>query len=223
MAAVYQRSTRGGATSERFAAYAAAAENGLPVHGYNPMTSRPVGATIDALLEIDAERRLQRIARRTAAAFDFEGDAVMYLTVATPGMWTDRLATEVDHRLNGTNPGGVLWWFDDTPDIPRFEAECVAQTVRMIVTARIGRPQSLLAAVNQEGHAYAACGDRRVLDPAASEALEIVGSDTSTSTMVAFLWGDAAATSLCYTPLGLGDRVGYRHAIALASNEHKTA
>jgi hypothetical protein len=69
-----------------------------PVHGYNPMTSKPVIDTIEALIDMRAEDRLETVANQTA-----------HITVATPGMWTDRLATEVEHRLLAKDPGGLLW------------------------------------------------------------------------------------------------------------------
>ena len=54
------------------------------------------------------------------------------------------------------------------------------------------------------------------LDESAADALAILEGDTSLATMVGFLYGDEAATALGFTPLGLGDRVGYAHAVALA-------
>ncbi len=218
MAGVYAKSTSGGPTSDRFTTYTSAGADRVPVHGYNPMTSKPVDETIRQLLAIDAEQRLHRVAQQVAAEFGFDGDEVMHLTVATPGMWTDRLATEVDHRLHAPDPGGVLWWFDDPIDVASFEIECAAQTVRLICTARHGRPTSLMSAVQQEGRAYAFSGERGALDPLASEVLAVLGDDTSTSTMVGFLYGHAAASKLGYTPIGLPERVGYRHAVALDFN-----
>lgn len=116
MADVYRLPSPGGARSPRFRAYAALAEQRLPVHGYNPMTSKPVLDTVEALLALGAEDRIARLANEVADALVFDGHATMHLTVATPGMWTDRLATELHHRLTAPDPGGVLWWFDEPVD-----------------------------------------------------------------------------------------------------------
>jgi AcrR family transcriptional regulator len=43
-----------------------------------------------------------------------------------------------------------------------------------------------------------------------------LGNDSSLATMVAFLYGDTAATEMGFTPLGIEGRVGYEHAVAMA-------
>lgn len=207
MADVYRRSTDGGPRSERFAAYVAAAGEGLPVAGYNPMTSKPVLATIEALLAVDAEGRLER------AATGPEG--VLHLTVAAPGMWTDRLATDVEHRLLLHDPGGVLWWFDEPVTAAGVDAAIAAQLVRF---ARPGPPATLAEAVEQEGRALVAAGERGRLDDVAADALAVLAGDTTLSTMVAFLWGDPAAEAMGFTPLGLPAGAGLAHATALAGS-----
>jgi hypothetical protein len=63
-------------------------------------------------IESQAETRLEDAAKRTAQRLGYTRDDSMHITVGTLGMWTDRLATEVEHRLLAKDPGGVLWWFD---------------------------------------------------------------------------------------------------------------
>lgn len=116
MADVYRRPTTGGRESDRFTFYVRAAAESLPVHGYNPMTTKPVLETVEALIDIEAEDRLVTVANDTANRLGYAIDAEMHITVATPGMWTDRLATEVDHRLRAPDPGGVLLWCGDVVD-----------------------------------------------------------------------------------------------------------
>lgn len=215
MARIYREPAQGGPRSARFAAYAEAGKAGSPIHGYNPMTSKPVLPVVDVLLALDAEARLGRLANRTAATFGEAGDHSMHLTVATPGMWTDRLATEVEHRLLARDPGGVLWWFDDAVDTVRLDAEIVAQTVRLLSVARSGPPATLAAAVEQEGRALAAAGHHGRLTDNAADTLAVLGEDPHLSTQVAFLYGDASAAAMGFAPLGLGDREGYGHAVAL--------
>jgi hypothetical protein len=226
MANVYGASISGGPESARFRAFVDAAANMIPVHGYNPMTSKPVVRTIETLINMRAEDLLETIANRTARLLDYEQNDTMHFTVATPGMWTDRLATEVEHRLLAKDPGGLLWWFDQKVDPEILEFEIVAQTVRLINQRRTtptannaGAPANLAAAARQEGEAGAIAGHRGAIHPAAAEVLDVFGSDTGLSTMVAFLYGDSAAEQMGFTPLGLVDRTGYEHAVALARTD----
>jgi hypothetical protein len=216
MAGVYRLSGEGGAESPRFRAYTEAAADRVPVHGYNPMTTKAVLPTVDALLALDAEARLTRLARRTLERIGAGGEHTMHIAVATPGMWTDRIGTEVEHRFGGRDPGAVLWWFDDLVTAEAFDAVVVAQAVRLAWTATVGPPVDLTGAVRQEGAALAVAGEVGALDDGAADVLGVLGADDSLSTMVGFLWGDNAARSAGHPPLGLGDRVGSRHAVALA-------
>ena len=217
MADVYRASTEGGSRSARFHAYVEVASEG-PIHGYNPMTSKPVLDTVLALLDVDAEGRLEARANETARLLGYdrdEHDDDMHITVATPGMWTDRVGTEVEHRLLAKDPGSVLWWFDDPVDVAALDAEIVAQTVRLVRQREHGAPATLLDAVQQEGTAGALAGRPGKLHPDAAEALDVLRHDTALSTMVAFLFGDRGAAAMGFSSLGLDDGVGLEHAIAL--------
>ena len=216
MADVYRLTAEGGPASPRFRAYVEAGAERVPVHGYNPMTSKDVLPTIEALLVIEAEACLGAAANRVAVALGFTDDVAMHLTVATPGMWTDRLATEVEHRLLLRDPGGVLHWFDEPVLAEQLDAAVTAQTVRLVSCHRHGPPTTLTDAVAQEGAALARAGDPGALDAAAAEALAVLGDDTGLPTMVAFLYGDDAAVTMGFSPLGLGPHAGERHATALA-------
>jgi hypothetical protein len=218
MAGIYQLSRDGGAKSPRFTAYTAAAAQLAPIAGYNPMTSKDVHGAINALLAIDAEARLAATANETAARMGFTDDVRMHLIVAAPGMWTDRLLTEVHHHLVAEDARGVLLWYNEAVTAETFEAECVAQTVRLVHSRRHGTPKSLRAAVAQEGRALAMAGVRGQWDDTAADALEVLGDDPSLATMAAYLYGDDAATALGYAPLGIGAGVGSAHAVALAES-----
>lgn len=218
MAGIYQLSREGGAKSPRFAAYTSAAAQLAPISGYNPMTSKDVLGAINALLAIDAESRLAAIANATAARLGFTDDVHMHLIVAAPGMWTDRLLTEVHHHLVAEDSRGVLLWYNEAVTTETLDAECVRQTVRLIHSRRHGAPHSLRAAVKQEGHALSMAGELGQWDARAADALDVLGDDPSLATMAAFLYGDDAATALGYTPLGFGSGVGSAHAVALAES-----
>lgn len=216
MAGVYRLPATGGRSSPRFHAYTEAAEQLVPVHGYNPMTTKAVLPTVEALLAIDAEARLATVAAPVLGRLGVDGDVEMHLTVATPGMWTDQLATEIEHRLLGHDPHAVLWWFDQLVTEAGFDAAVVAQAVRLARFLDSGPPATLAAAASQEGAALAAAGATGRLDPAAAEVLDVLAGDPTLSTMVGFLHGDVTAEAMGYTPLGLGDQVGQDHAVAAA-------
>jgi hypothetical protein len=222
MAGVYQLSTKGGPSSPRFGAYVDLGRSGLPVSGYNPMTSNDVLGTIEALLEIDAERVVQDTARRWVEPLGLVDDVEMWITVATPGMWTDRLATEIEHRLLGRSWSQVLVWADESVSPDAVVAQAAAQLVRAAWTRLHGPPAILADAAAQEGLAAALGGTvedgsvgRR--DSAVAEALDVLGDDPSLATMVAVLYGDDAAQALGWMPLGLDDHAGLRHCTATAS------
>jgi hypothetical protein len=202
MADVYRLSASGGPDSPRFKRYVEILrETGLPISGYNPMTSKPALETVEALLAIDAETIAEEIAR----------DVTMFITVATPGMWTDRIATEIEHRFQKRSPEILLWTGEDV-NAHTVRTEAFAQLVRMTDDVRTTAEVAM-----REGRAYAMCGCEGEPDEAAAEALRVVGDDTSVPTTVALLYGDEAAKVMGFTPLGLGDHAGYRHCIAVAA------
>ena len=206
MAGVYARSTAGGPESDRFKAYVAAARDRAPIAGYNPMTSKDVASTIAALLAIDAEA--------VVASATEDDDLVLFVTVATPGMWTDRLSTEVHHRL-GPPTGQVLLWTGEDTSVETVRREATAQAVRL----RHGPVQTVREATAREGRAYAAAGMTGAHHALVAEAIDVVGDDQGIGTMAALLYGDDVATQLGWTPLGLPWLAGYDHAIATAIGE----
>ena len=203
MAGVYARSTSGGPESDRFTAYVAAARDRAPIAGYNPMTSKDVASTIAALLAIDAEAVVAE------AAGD---DVVLFVTVATPGMWTDRVSTEVHHRL-GPPTGQVLLWTGEDTSVETVRREAVAQAARL----RHGPVRTVRDAARREGRAYALAGMTGALHELVADAIDVVGDDEGLGTMAALLYGDDVAVQLGWTPLGLPWLAGYDHAIATAA------
>lgn len=198
---------------ERFDAYVALGRLGLPVAGYNPMTSKDVLGTIERLLAVDAEG----IVAETLAGFD--ADVALAIVVAAPGMWTDRLATEVEHRLAGKGRNEVLLWVGEDAGADAVRAAALADFVR----ATRPVPRTVGDAVAVEGDALAVAGMTGAEDEHAAEVLAVLADDTTLSSMVAFLYGDDAAVALGFTPVGLGPRVGERHAVALAHRYRRPA
>jgi hypothetical protein len=224
MAGVYALSTEGGPSSERFRTYRSIMlDDHVPAAGYNPMTSKPVVETIDALLAIDAERIVADAAREFAQRLALDGDLVLFITVAAPGLWTDRVTTEVEHRLSPTNwsggPGSVLLWTGEDVSEDVVVREAVAQLVRVAwMSVHGGPPVTTAEAAGQEGLAYAVTGTAGRRSDTAADAIEVVGSDPALATKTALLYGDEGAEMMGFLPLGLGTNEGYDHAIAVATD-----
>lgn len=218
MAEVYRLPADGGAESPRFGAYVELGRARVPVSGYNPMTSKAVLPTIERLLAIDAEGVAAKAA--TGAAEQLGADDIeLVLTVATPGMWSDRLATEVEHRLVGKGAREILLWTGEDTGEAAVASAAVSQLVREVWRQRNGLPGTVVAAAAQEGLALSMAGMRGARSIEATAVLEVLGDDTTLSSMVAFLYGDDAAEAMGFTPVGLGDRVGESHAVALANGD----
>ena len=211
MLEIYRLPRDGGPQSPRFHAYVTAGHERLPVAGYNPMTGQDVASTIEALLAIDAEGLVADAASEVGVGAG--GDDPLFVTVATPGMWTERFATEVHHRL-GPVTGQVLLWTGEDVSPEAVRREAIAQAVRL-QWRPVARTVAEVAA--REGAAYARAGEVGALDEGVAEALEVVGDDEGIGTMAAFLYGDEVAVHLGWSPLGLGPLAGYRHAIAAAA------
>ncbi len=195
MADIYQLPATGGPTSPRFVAYCDAAASGAPISGYNPMTSLPALATVYALLALDAEPKCEQVANRVANWIGFDTDTALHLTVASPGAWTDRLATEVERRLLARDPSSVLWWTGEPVSLSRLETEVAAQTVRLAIVSTSGLPRTLRDAVQQEGRALAAGGISGQSEAIAAILLATFGNDEGLHLMVAYLYGDDAAVT----------------------------
>jgi hypothetical protein len=218
MAEVYRRSPVGGRDSPRFATYLEIAGEGVPVSGYNPMTSKDVLGTIERLLAIDAEAVVADTATATAERLGVDEPVALAVVVATPGLWTDRLGTEVEHRLAGRGRNEVVLWQGDDVGIEAVRAAAAADTVRALWAVRYGIPATVRDAVAQEGLALAMAGMGGAFDDEAADVYKVLADDTTLSSMVAFLLGNDAARAMGFTPVGLGPRVGERHAVAMVES-----
>jgi hypothetical protein len=118
----------------------------------------------------------------------------------------------------------VLLWTRETPTVEQIRREAIAETVRVMAVAMLGRRESVKNLLNREGLAYALGGNpygpMTVEDEGAvRDAVEILGSSGEISDMTAILYGDAAATALGWTPVGIAEHGGYRWAIDRAERQ----
>ena len=223
MASVYSLSRAGGVNSPRFLAYRSQVERHWGLAAFNPMAGDAAAAAVRALIALCAEDVAAAAAKGVLARCDWRAPLTLAVVLATPGMWTDRLATEVRHRTNAERRdahGEILLWADDPPSVATIERESIAEAVRTMWTSLHGSASSLHAVLAREGLAYALAGAAPRHQPdgiLVPEAIEVLGDTAALGDVVAVLYGDAAAITLGYTPLGLAERAGYGFAIAQAA------
>ena len=224
MAEIYALSRNGGRASPRFSAYLAEVEHHWGLSAYNPMAGDAASATVHALLTLDAESHARAAAQDTMEHCEWKEPLTLAVVVASPGMWTDRLATEVRNRtVADRRPahGEIVLWATDVQDAGTIATESVAETVRTMWTSLHGPALSLHAVFTREGLAYALGHPTAAQVPAdarVNEAIELLGDTTAVGDIAAILFGDETAVALGYTPLGITERAGYEFAIARAAS-----
>lgn len=198
----------------------------IPLVVMNPMGIDDVAATLDALIELraesiaataiaDAERRLALVSAQFQVGLVVADDA--------QGGWTNRYFTETDHRFN--NHGMIkrgwvtpLFWASEKPSEKSVREEVLMAVYRTAYIQHYGWPKTLRQMMIQEGLTAAFAGLQHLTldqdDLAHSrEVIRPFLNSTRFPTIFACLYGDRAAESVGYPPLGLSSRAGY--AIAL--------
>lgn len=168
MAEVYRLSTEGGPESPRFQRFVELSKDGAPVAGYTLQSTGALG-TVEALLAIDAEDKAKDAANRCAEELGLDEDVDLAITVASPTRMTDRLATEIEHRLGGRRWKEIVIWTGEAADEEALRAATVAQCVRAGWALFHRPPRSVKNAGGQEGLAAA-------LVEAAAPAAALVGA-----------------------------------------------
>ncbi|MFN2463210.1 MAG: hypothetical protein ABR573_04805, partial [Candidatus Dormibacteria bacterium] len=191
---------------------------------YNPMTGPAALESVERLLEIDAEAVAQRAADDVLARCALPGPVELSVIVASPGLWTHRVTTEVEHRLRPERGSRsiVQMWTGESCEAEDVRREAVAETVRIVWTQLHGAAQTVERALLREGLALAlAGGDAEPLEAgevkATREVLAIIGECQLQSDVFAAAYGDPLAELLGLPTLGLVDRAGCRHAARLAA------
>lgn len=220
MADIYRLPRAGGPNSPRFTAYHArvAATHGLSA--YNPMAGPHALEAVEALLALDAEAMAAAVATEILARLEYHGHVTLAVVVASPGMWTDRIATDIGHRtldVGAAHHGLVMQWARESITATSVRNATIAETVRVVHTAQHGAARAVHAVLEREGRALA-MGDATFArlnaaeQQAVEEAFEIIGDSANLADIVAIAFGDDAARTLGYPPLGLPLDAGVRWA-----------
>ena len=193
----------------------------LPLVAMNPMGKDHVPALLTQYLDMDADGAAERAVASAATAYDdVAGSFKVGLVLADDlkGGWTNRYTSEFSYRFE-TRPIhrrgwllGILWT-SEPADAATAAAEATMAVHRAAHIERHGYAQTLGQMLAQEGFASARAArvtsalddddlayTRGVLTP-------LLGA-TDRATIIAGLFGDAAARELGYPPLGLTARAG---------------
>lgn len=225
MALVYALSRQGGPSSPRFKAYVRAAKSGAPVQMFNPMAGDAATNVAAELLGIGAEGLA---AEAASEALEVLGSADrvldLYLTVGSVGMWTDRLMTEVEHRLKWATPGCIYLWADDEVSAQRVRIAAAEEVVRCVMAPAEANTESVQSVVYREGKAAVIAGSP--LPELTAKQMETtravvdrVRDQRDLGTKVSVLYGDDAAVRGGWTPLGIPPLGGYALGRVLAISD----
>jgi hypothetical protein len=204
----------------------------LPLVAMNPMGKDHVPALIDAYLALDAEKIAEEATNefvRRGGSLDASYRVALVVSDDLKGGWTNRWASEYSHRIEYaaiTRRGwlvGLLWTSEPAS----------AQNVREAVLTSIHRaeylhthaaPVTLGEMLDQEGYAMwrAGCITPQLDDDDLAytrSVVEPLRGAQDRATVMACLFGDAAANALGYPPQGLSDRAGLALALSQARTE----
>jgi hypothetical protein len=230
MVEIYRLSREGGAGSPRFKRYLKLIPDNYNLVPYNPMAGPHALETTEQLLAVDAERVAMEAASEVATLCEYLDQITLAVVLCSPGGWTDRLTTEIEHRAAhhryASGSGLIQHWTRETPTAEQIRREATAEAVRVMVNATRARPESVRDLLHREGLAYALAGnpygpvtpeDQR----AVGDAVDVLGESEVLGDKTAVLYGDAAATALGWAPAGVAEHGGYRWSIDQAGKRVK--
>ena len=201
-----------------------------PLVAMNPMGKEHLPTRLDGWLAIDAEG----VAARVAAAIATEaglGPMNLGLVIAddVAGGWTNRHACELAHRFpdDGALKAGwltAILWASEVPALPTLTTEVRSVIWRAVHVKAHGGAKTLRERLAQEGWvlAKAGCtrdwpGDEGVPTVATiSRIRRIIAAHLDSmepAALIPCLFGDAAAESLGYQPIGLPPNAGFALAL----------
>jgi hypothetical protein len=196
----------------------------LPLVALNPMGKDHVAAVLDALLALGAEAvAADAIAEAARRLRGVAGSFKIGLVVSddAQGGWTQRQLTDARQRfeIDAALKRGwisVLLWSSEAPSREAVRRQTLAAIYRACYVLRHGEPRTLGQMLRQEGLAAVFAEEpppapdelaaiRAVIDPRRGE--------TAYPVIIAALYGDAAARSVGYPPLGLPENAGFALAL----------
>jgi hypothetical protein len=217
---------------ERFREYIRTMTDGsgelkLPLVAMNPMGKDHLPPFLDHLLALDADgvgARAIADAAPTLADEPGEYRACLVVSDDLKGGWTNRYTSEYSYRFEQRAYYRRAWlpailWTSETYDVPMIRSELLQCVYRAVHVQRHGPARTLGEMLAQESYAMRGAGSTAPTladDDLAytREVLREYTGSTDRATLIAALFGDAAARDLGYPPLGLSPRAGLALAAA---------
>lgn len=204
----------------------------LPLPGMNPMGKDHLPALLDGYLAHEADARAAAALDGIKADFGDQRQSfrvALVLADDAQGGWTNRYDVEFKHRFESRAFHRRGWltgmlWSSETVSAENAILETLATVWRGFYISHNGYAQTLLEMLQQEGFAMSKAGYATpTLDPEDLDyTREIIAPHIASEhypTQFACLFGDKAAETLGYEPIGLSERAG----LALALNDYKVA
>jgi hypothetical protein len=198
----------------------------LPITVANPMAKEHALARVEELLALGADEIGAAAAREAATRLADVPDSLkttLVLADAAGGGWTNRYLSEANARFpervdRKRNFAVGLLWTGETPGREAIREEVLGAIYRAAWLRRMGPAKTLRAKLAQEGLAAAFAGSRPTLpatdlDRARATIAPLLDAAPYPQQFAA-LYGDEAAVSVGYPPLGLAPRSGFQVALA---------
>ena len=213
---------------ERFAAYVERMTGpndtlALPLAVLNPMAKPHVSEKLEQLLTLDAETLAAAAIAEANGRLELKTPIQLGLVVAddVAGGWTDRYLTDAAHRFEPGELrygfGTALLWAGESYTAAALTERVLAACYRTAFSLEHGPAQTLRQRMAQEGGAAAFAGVEFALSADELETTRAVISPhlptTAFPTVFACLYGDEAARSVGYAPLGLSQNAGFALAL----------
>jgi hypothetical protein len=212
---------------ERFQAYLATMVDPgtrdlkLPLVVMNPMGKEHVPALLDEYLAFDVDGLAARaVAEAEARLAHAPGEFKVTLVISDDlrGGWTNRYTSEFGHRFQSKAYYRRGWltgilWTSERAAVQTAREEVLQAVYRGAYIEEHGFARTLREMLAQEGYALARAGcTQPALDPEELEyTREVIAPHLDTTDYpicFACVFGDEAANSLGYAPLGLSPRAG---------------
>lgn len=204
----------------------------VPMVAMNPMAKEHVLAYVEQLLSMNAEDTAQSAlaqAQIRLPSFPEPWKVSLIVLDDLRGGWTNRYTTLfADWAMTERSRANFLryaWvsvglWTSELPSPGGIRREVFAQAYQALWALRRSKARTLRQVLRQEGFALAFAGQKPWLEPdelAYTRAVIAPHLDSDHyPTLIAPLYGDEAARSLGYAPLGLSARAGFALALAEA-------
>ncbi|MGA9774115.1 MAG: hypothetical protein WBV94_34105 [Blastocatellia bacterium] len=217
---------------ERFRAYLAAMidpetrDLKLPLSGMNPMGKDHIPLLLDQYLAMDADLIAERAVMDAASSLtNVQGEFKVALVLSDDAMggWTNRYTSEFGRRFGTRAYHKRGWlevglWTSEAPEAETVRNQVLATIYRAAHIEQHGFAETLREMLAQEAFAMArACCAEPALDrDDICYTREVIAPYLDTKdypTVMACLFGDEAARSLGYAPMGLSQRAGFALAL----------